>query len=170
MTTEAAKLAAIGLLEREYQTIETLLRSLSDEQLGRRVFTGEGQGWRVRDLIPHFASWQTLSARVAEKIAQGVVPDAEQRILAFLGIAAGVDAANDESFREWRERPVAEGLAHLRACHVRLMGAIRALPPERIVKSEAAEDWYRYFWQPGVNHLRQHRPHIDAALGRPVPE
>ena len=23
---------------------------------------------------------------------------------------------------------------------------------------------YRYFWQPGLNHIRQHRDHIEAAL------
>ena len=76
----------------------------------------------------------------------------------------GTDARNDANFHEWRDRPVPDALGHLLACHTHLMDAIRVLPPERVVKSDKPEDWYRYFWQPGVNHLRQHRSHIDAAL------
>lgn len=165
MSLEEAKQNAIGLLDREYDDLERLFVSLTPDQLERPVFTGEGPGWRVRDLLAHFAFWQTLSARTAEKIAaEGTLPDEENRILTFLGVEPGVDARNGESFHEWRERPISEALEHLRACHSRLMAAIRALPPERVVKSDAPEDWYRYFWQPGVNHLRQHREHIETAL------
>ena len=165
MSLEEAKQNAIGLLDREYNDLERLFVSLTPDQLERPVFTGEGPGWRVGDLVAHFAFWQTLSARTAEKIAsEGKPPDEETRILTFLGVEPGVDARNGESFQEWRERPISEALEHLRACHSRLMAGIRALPPERVVKSDAPEDWYRYFWQPGVNHLRQHRAHIEAAL------
>ena len=165
MSLAEAKQAAIGALEREYQDLETFLRSLTPEQLERPVFTGEGPGWRVRDLIAHFAFWQTMSARTAEKIAAtGEAPAQETGMFTFLGVEPGLDARNGENFTAWRERPVHEALEHLAACHTRLMDAIGALPPERVVKSGSSEDWYRYFWQPGVNHLRQHRPHIEAAL------
>ena len=165
MSLTEAKQAAIGALEREYQELQTFLRSLTPEQLERPVFTGEGPGWRVRDLIAHFAFWQTMSARTAEKIAAtGALPDEETGMLTFLGVERGLDARNNENFQAWRERPVHEAQQHLDACHTRLIDAIQALAPERVVKSEASEDWYRYFWQPGVNHLRQHRPHIEAAL------
>jgi hypothetical protein len=165
MTLADAKEHAIGLLEREYQGLERLFASLTPEQLERPVFTGEGPGWRVRDLIAHFAYWQTLSARTAEKIAaDGVVPDEKAGMFVFLGIESTTDAVNDESFREWRARTIADASARLLAAHSRLMDAIRALPPERVVKSDAPEDWYRYFWQPGLNHLRQHRAHLEAAL------
>ena len=165
MSRAEAKQAAIGALEREYQDLQTLFRSLTLEQLERPVFTGEGVGWRVRDLIAHFAFWQTMSARTAEKIATtGELPEQETGMFTFLGVEPGLDARNGESFQAWRERPVHEAQEHLDACHSRLMDAIHALPPERVVKSDASEDWYRYFWQPGVNHLRQHRIHIEAAL------
>ena len=165
MSLAEAKQAAVGLLEREYHEIERVFASLTPEQLERPVFAGEGAGWRVRDLIAHFAYWQTMSARTAEKIAaEGVTPDEETRMLVFLGIEPGADARNDENFREWQERPVADALRHLLACHSRLMDAVRALPPERVVKSDAPEDWYRYFWMPGLKHLRMHRENIEAAL------
>ena len=164
MTTEEAKRAAVSLLETEYQSLADLFLSLSPEQLERPVFTGEGAAWRIRDLIPHFAFWQTMSARVAEEIAGGRVPTDERGMFAFLGIESTADASNAESHAEWRDRPTPEALRHLLACHVRLMEALQALPPERIAKSEAPEDWYRYFWMPGLQHLRIHRAHIEAAL------
>lgn len=162
--SESAKRAAIELLDREYESMEALFRSLTPAQLEMPVFTGEGAGWRVRDLIAHFAFWQTISARIAERIRTGVLPEDGQTMLTFVGEDPGTDARNAENFAAWRERPVADALAHLRAAHARLIEGLRALPPERVVKSDAPEDWHRYFWQPGVNHLRQHRPHIDAAL------
>jgi len=165
MSLAEAKQAAIGALEREYHDLETFLRSLTPEQLERPVFTGEGAGWRVRDLIAHFAFWQATSAGIAEKIAaKGVMPDDETRWFELRGATSTTAERNDELFQEWRDRPVAEAQQHLLACHSRLMDAIDALPPERVVKSDAPEDWYRYFWQPGVNHLRQHRAHIEAVL------
>ena len=106
-----------------------------------------------------------MSARTAEKIAAtGELPVEETGIFTYLGVERGLDARNGENFEAWRERPVNEAQAHLDACHTRLRDAIGTLPPERVVKSEASEDWYRYFWQPGVNHLRQHRIHIETAL------
>ncbi len=167
--SEAAKRAALELLDREYEAIESLFRSLSPEQLETPVFTGEGAGWRVRDLIAHFAYWQTIAARIAEKIATGVLPGDSDTMLTFVGEPPGADARNAENFEAWRGRPVADAIAHLRAAHARLIAGLRALPPERVVKSDAPEDWYRYFWQPGLNHLRQHRPHIDAALKEGTP-
>ena len=165
MSLAAAKAQALDLLEREYRVLEQLIASLTPEQLELPVFTGEGQGWRVRDLIAHFADWQSLSARTAEKIAaDGVAPDEKAGMLAFLGVEPLTDARNEETFRQWRGRPVADACTHLLACHRRLMDAVRALPPERIVKSDAPEDWYRYFWMPGLRHLRIHREHIEAAV------
>jgi hypothetical protein len=165
VTLAEAKQRAVGLLEREYHDLEKLFDSLAPEQLERPVFAGEGPGWRVRDLIAHFAYWQTMSARTAEKIAaDGGTPDEKAGMHVFLGEEPGTDARNDENFQAWRGRPIADARHHLLAAHSRLMDAIRSLPPERIVKSDTPEDWYRYFWQPGVNHLRQHRPHIEAAV------
>jgi hypothetical protein len=162
--SEEAKRAALELLDREYESMAQLFRSLGAADLDRPVFAGEGPGWRVRDLVAHFAYWQTISARIAERVAQGSVPEDGQGMLAFLGEPPGSDARNDENFRAWRERSVGDALAHFGASHARLMAGLRALPPERIVKSDAPEDWHRYFWQPGLNHLRQHRPHIESSL------
>ena len=156
--------AAIGQLEQVFHELEKWLAALPPAAFELPVFTGEGDGWRVRDVLPHWASWQRLAARVAERIASGVEPppEPELRLRTFLGLGQSVDELNAETFERWRRRPVAELFTELKAAHVALMEALRTLPHERLVKANG--ELYRYFWQPGLNHLQQHRAHIEQAL------
>lgn len=160
----AAKRAALGSLEQTYLETLDMLQGLSAAQLERPVFTGEGEGWRVRDLIPHLARWQRMAAQAAQLIAGGTEPPPEQEFLLrpFVGLAASVDEVNDRAYAEWRDRPVADQLGELQAAHTALMDALRVLPASRVVKDDGEP--YRYFWQPGLNHLLQHRAHIEDAL------
>lgn len=106
MTEEQDKQTAIALVEREWQTLDTWLRSLDERQLDALVF-GEGPGWRVRDMVTHLASLQELAGRVAEKVAKmGVQPTTNWR--EFLGIEQTTDELNAATFATWRERPMAE--------------------------------------------------------------
>ena len=164
MTTDGAKQQAIGGLERGYHDIEAKLLDLSAADLERPVFTGEGTGWRVRDIVPHLARWNRMATDAARKIAAGAEPppEAEMRLRTFVGISDELDTVNDKQFHAWRERPVDEAFTELNRAHSELMDALRALPAERVVKPDGEP--YRYFWQPGLNHLRQHWEHIEAAL------
>ena len=155
---------AIELIRAAHRETDALFRSLDPAQLERPVFTGEGPGWRVRDLIAHYALWQTLAARSAEKMAREPLPGADERIRRYLGIPQELDEMNDGSFQAWRDRSVEDALVALRAENDRLVAAIEALPADRVLTGDGPEDFHRYFWQPGVNHLRQHREHIDNAL------
>ena len=163
MSTAPEKQAAIGLLEREWHALDVRLRSLDEGQLARPVF-GEGPGWRVRDMVPHFAWWQELAARVAEKmVAEGGVPDDGLR--PFLGIETPLDDLNAESYNTWRERPMAELWDRWLQAHSRMMDALRALSPDQLLQAEGGlEGMKRYFAMPGLVHLRIHREHIEAAL------
>ncbi|MDQ2951166.1 MAG: maleylpyruvate isomerase N-terminal domain-containing protein [Chloroflexota bacterium] len=160
----AAKRAALGSFERTYHEIEVKLQGLSAAQLERPVFTGEGDGWRVRDLIPHLARWQRMAAQAARLIAGGSEPAPEMdfKLRQFVGLSDSVDEVNDRAYAEWRDRPVADQLAELSAAHTALMDALRVLPAARVVKDDGEP--YRYFWQPGLNHLHQHWAHIEDAL------
>ena len=158
------KRKAIELIRTSYHEADALFRSLAADDQDRPVFTGEGPGWRIRDLIAHYAYWQTLAARSAEKMATDRMPGPDVRFRQYLGIPEELDEMNDGNFRAWRERTVTEALDALRAANDRLITAIEALPADRVVTGTGAEDFHRHFWQPGVNHLRQHREHIDSAL------
>ena len=50
MSAEDARQKAIGDFERNYHEIESKLLALSAGDLERPVWTGEGPGWRIRDL------------------------------------------------------------------------------------------------------------------------
>jgi hypothetical protein len=53
----------------------------------------------------------------------------------------------------------------MRAAHDELRAALADLAPELMLFPDAATDGMRrYLWQPAVNHIRQHRPHLESAL------
>ena len=161
--TEEAKQKTIALLDREWNDLDAWLRSLSESDLDRRVF-GEDPGWRVRDMIPHFAWWQELAARVAEKIAtEGGAPD-ERGSRPFVGITTTLEEQNAETYKAWRDRPLADRWKRWLEAHTRMMAALRKLRPEQLLKADGPEGMQPYFAMPGLIHLRLHRADIEASL------
>ena len=168
MTETATKADAMMLMERGWHDLDSRFASLSEQDLEREVFTGEGSGWRLRDLMPHFAFWWRLAARGARHAAEiGAAPDKNTTLRAFVGVDSHWDVLNAETFARWRERPVTEQLAELRAARDDLRMALTELPPSLLLADSSDTDGIRgYVWQPAVNHLRQHAAHIDAALAK----
>ncbi len=164
MSAEDDKTKVIGVLEREWHALDTLMRTLTDAQLDRPIFS-EGPGWRVRDMPPHMAWWQELAARVAEKItAEGGAPD-DRGSRPFLGIETPFDELNATTFAEWRERPMAERFDRWLAAHSRMIDAFRALSPDQLLQAEGGMDGMkRYFAMPALVHLRMHRENIESAV------
>ena len=162
---ERAKEMALTTFDREWREMDAFFHGLSDGDLERPVFTGEGAGWRVRDLIPHFAAWQDRAARAARKVAaDGIQPKPDDRLRTFLGITETVDELNEATFRGWRARSVADLLAEFETKHAELMSALAALTPNQLMSSDAADDVYVCFRMPGLQHLRIHKEHLETAL------
>ena len=166
---DAAKTTVLGKFEYQYHEIESKLLALSPAQLDRPVWTDEGEGWRVRDLVSHLARWNQIGAAAARLIADGKepVPEDEMRLRAFVGIPDDVDTVNEKQFKAWRDRPVAEAFTELNRAHAEFMDALVALPPSRCVRVDGQP--FRYFWTPGAGHLQLHWEHIEAALKETSP-
>ena len=166
--TAVTKAGAVALLESAWRELDARFAALSEADLEREVFTGEASGWRLRDLMPHFAFWWRLAARAARRAAEiGAAPDQTTNVRAFVGIDTHRDILNDETFASWHERPPTEQLAELRAARDDLRAALAQLPPELLIVDDAETSGIRrYIWQPALNHLRQHSEHITAALGK----
>ena len=82
--SEAAKEAAIEVLDLEWRELDALFRGLGPAELERPMYTEDGPGWRVRDLIPHIATWQDRAARAARKVAtEGITPKPDDRVRTF---------------------------------------------------------------------------------------
>lgn len=159
-----AKACALAEFERAHVEMEATLWALSSAQLALPIWTGEGDGWRVQDLVPHFARWYRIAARAARLIAGGTEPPAEAQMLlrTFTGITASVDEVNGAWFEAWRTKERDECFTELGAAHAELIEDLRCLPAARVVKPDGGV--FSYFWQPGLNHLLQHREHLKAAL------
>lgn len=158
----------MALLESAWRELDARFAALSEADLEREVFAGEGSGWRLRDLMPHFAFWWRLAARGARRATEiGSAPDKNTTLRAFVGVDTHFDTLNAENFARWRERPVAEQLAELRSARDDLREALAQLPSQLFLIDTGETDGIRgYIWQPALNHLRQHAEHITAALGK----
>ena len=166
--TAATKAEALTILEEAWRDLDARFASLSEADLGREVFAGEGPGWRLRDLMPHFAFWWRLAARGARRATEtGAAPDKNTTLRAFVGVDTHWDTLNAENFARWRERDPAAQLAELRSARDDLRAALAELPAPLLLADSAETDGMRtYIWQPALNHLRQHTEHITAALGK----
>jgi hypothetical protein len=164
--TRAVKDDAMALMQSGWRDLDARFAALGEDELERPVFAGEGEGWRLRDLMPHFAFWWRLAARATRRAVEiRAAPDQNTTLRAFLGVDTHFDTLNAENFARWRERPVAEQLAELRSARDELHAALAQLPADLLLTEDAETDGIRrYIWQPAVNHLRQHAEHIDAAL------
>ena len=166
--TGSTKAEAMALMESAWRDLDSRFAALGPQDLERPVFTGEGSGWRVRDLMPHFAFWWRMAARGARRATEiSAAPDQTTTLRAFVGVETHFDTLNAENFARWRERPGAEQLAELRSARDDLRAALAQLPADLLIADDAETDGIRrYIWQPAVNHLRQHAEHIEAALAK----
>jgi hypothetical protein len=166
--TAATKADAMTLIERGWHDLDSRFAALDEWDLERPVFAGEGSGWRVRDLMPHFAFWWRLAARGARRAKEiGAAPDQNTTLRAFVGVDTHFDTLNAENFAQWQARPAAEQLAELRSARDDLRAALAQLRADLLITEDAETNGIRrYIWQAAVNHLRQHAEHIDAALAK----
>ncbi len=163
----AAKVVALAELDREWQELDALFRRLTPDELERAVYTEDGPGWKVRDLIPHLATWQGRAALAAQQtVKTGIAPKPDERVRMFIGLSDAVDDMNEVTFRTWRGRKVADLLDEFRAKHDELMRGLAALAPEQMISGETVEDLFAAFRVPGLVHLRKHRGELTIALAK----
>jgi hypothetical protein len=162
-----AKEKALTEFDREFDSLRTLLRTFEADVLERSVAVQGTDGWHIRDLLPHIAEWQHRAALAARKVAaEGLHPAPDDRVRTVLGIGESVDELNDATFKEWHERNAREQMTYLSRAHEEMMGALNALTPEQLMNGEGIDSVYACFRVPGLEHVRTHRAHIEAALGK----
>lgn len=163
----SAKVRALAELDREWQELDALFSRLTPEELDRPLYTEDGPGWKIRDLIPHIATWQGRAALAAQQaLKTGTAPKPDERVRTFLGIAGEVDDLNEATFRTWRGRKLADLLAEFRQKHDDLMRGLASLAPEQMMNGDTPDDLFMVFRVPGLVHLRKHRGELTIALAK----
>jgi hypothetical protein len=161
MDTPSAEAGAIfAALDRAHAPWMDLMRRVTDAMAAIRP---EG-GWSATDLLLHVAAWKENAIRVAEQQADPDAPFVDPTFGPGRALGIDVDAFNDEftsTHRDWsRER----ALAWSEDVHARLLAALLALPPERLMGGADDHRAWRWYWRPGVIHPEEHLEDLRARL------
>ena len=156
-----APAAGIGLalIDTEWRRWERLIGRMSGDDFTRQLFEGEAGSarWTIRDVLTHIAAWKRNTIRVAEMHEAGAELSLELTPDEVLAI--DVNTFNDDVYRRWRERSVAEAIAEHRSAHAELMAILRRLPATKIPPRPTQTWLYPATWHP-----RLHRLHAIDAL------
>lgn len=126
----ADKAELLAIIQAGYDQFETLLASLTEEQM---LIPGVNGSWSVKDNLAHLTAWQDYQAVRQEGIVSGIEPPDP---------APGretEDEINDFYYQRDKDLPLAEVLANFRASYKRIMAATQALSWDAL---NAPFPWY----------------------------
>jgi hypothetical protein len=123
--------------ESAWTELLALLESLTPEQAERAGYYPEG--WSVKDLMAHIASWQAEAGQVLEQIWNST----------FVADTAPTDEMNQRYYEANKDLPLSVVWAELFSSRTRMLVALNALPE---LTAEAVE----WFVESGVEHYEEH--------------
>jgi hypothetical protein len=135
MRTTAADL--IRAEEESWGEFISLLESLDPEQAVRPGYYTEG--WSVKDLMAHVASWQAEAAQILQQIANGTYEPS----------TTPTDEMNQRFFDANKDLPLSVVRAELFASRNRMLLSLHELP-------EVSPDAHEWFVESGVEHYHEH--------------
>jgi hypothetical protein len=124
-----------------WRVLIDVLESLTPEEMERPGYFPEG--WSVKDLMAHIASWQAEAGMVLEQIRWGTHYDGR----------TNVDEMNRRFYEANKDLPLMVVKAELWAARTRMLAEFGSLPdgpPE-------AEQWFR---ESGPEHYHEHLPRL----------
>jgi hypothetical protein len=152
MTAEAI----INKIEKCFQDVWQLWGDVPEAVLVEPTLSN---GWSVKDSVAHLAAWDRRYAELLEVAHNTDVP---------LRTHPAVDALNLEIYQErlgwsWQEVELT-----FQEAHEALIGAIRALPPDRLasqfVQDSIAEETWEHYEQ-HIDELRKWRQQVVSRNG-----
>jgi nicotinate-nucleotide adenylyltransferase len=125
-----------------WQELMGVLESLTPEEMERPGYFPEG--WSVKDLMAHIASWQAEAGAVLEQIRWGTRYDGR----------VNVDEMNRRFYEANKDLPLAVVKAELWAARTRMITEFGSLADG----SPGADQWFR---ESGAEHYREHLPRLE---------
>jgi GTPase len=123
--------------DRGWTEYHELIDSLTPQQMEQPGYFPEG--WSVKDLMAHIASWQAETVQVLEQIRMGT----------FERQPVDVDAMNERFYEANKDLPLSVVRAESWAARIRMLEEWDALPEV----TPEAEEW---FVESGPNHYAEH--------------
>jgi len=139
----------LGLMRTEHSQLETLLNSLSEEQMLRPDVVGS---WSVKDILAHLTWWE--QAMISE-IVHGVELDP-----GLNGEPWSTERANALMVEAKRGTPLAEVLAAFHDSYQQMLQVVEDLDEAEL----ANEELYTHLANNTGNHYAEHRQMIEAGL------
>ena len=123
-----------------------LVESLTPSQMEQPGYYSEG--WSVKDLLMHVASWQAEAGLILQQIRFGTYRDH----------SIDVDAMNEMFYQRNQDLPLSVARAELFSARTRMLTEWNALP-EITMK---AEEW---FFESGPQHYEEHLGRLRQWVG-----
>ncbi|HXA42920.1 MAG TPA: maleylpyruvate isomerase N-terminal domain-containing protein [Candidatus Solibacter sp.] len=143
-------------IEANWRQLDGVVARLTPDDLKRTLTSRDPEDptWTIADAILHIAAWKRNGTRVAEMQAE----PGSQPVDAYPPQILGIDLQefNDALVQDSsRSRELADVLLEHRAAHEAIMGAIEALPDDRLLLDERPRLWLApVTWHPN-SHLNK---------------
>ena len=156
------KSEVIEAIQSERAHLDSLLASMSAEQMCQRVLSGQRS---VKDILAHIADWERRCTGWIESGLRGETPERPEQGYEWKDI----DALNERIFIENKDRPLHDVQVDSRHAYEQFLGQVQSLSDEDL------NDPTRFAWTQGeplipyiaansYEHYREHAEQIHAWL------
>lgn len=139
----------LQLMQREHDTLVTLLNSLSEEQMLHPRIAGD---WSVKDILAHLTWWEQ---ETISEIVHGIELD-----LGLQGEPWNTEKANMLMVEAQRLTPLAAILTAFHTSYQQMYNVAEELSEETL----ADEELYTHLMDNTSNHYAEHRKMIETGL------
>ena len=155
METSNRKTSLLGAIQAEHARFETLLRSLSAEEITR---PGVVDAWSLKDILAHLTWWEQQALGVLRGVPDIYQPEIEPW-------ETTVQRVNTQTAAASQPRPLAEILNEWRASYQQVLQMVNRLSEAELANPEVYDDLVGNTFE----HAQEHRQAIQTALHLPEP-
>jgi hypothetical protein len=133
--------------DRGWTEFRELVESLSPQQIEEPGYTAEG--WSVKDLMAHLASWMAEAGLVLEQIRWGTFQPGDVPWGVYRSQRLDIDEMNRKFYEAHQDLPLSVVRAELASARNRMLTLFDDLPET----TREAEEWFE---EAGPSHYREH--------------
>ncbi len=162
MPEQMTKEHLIELTHLERRLLERALADVPDDQMAEPGAEGP---WSVQDILAHIAVWEGRMVRWLEETLRGEVPEQLPPGMTW----DDLDQMNEQTYRQHKDKPLAEVLSEFHRSYAQALKAVEAVPEAELLEPD------RFAWRKGHplwemvaanmhRHYEEHRKGIRAWL------